>query len=166
MQSSANSRDPGPRIAIAASLAWGLLVVSGFWNLVVAPMQVAAATASDPVRIAQVQAWWQAQAVPEQGPLLVVAPSACRCGVPASDAAHAAQAAGVRALMLGPGDALPPYGADVVAVDGDGRVRYAGPLMPRLFCSGRQSLALALLQSAPTDAVALILPAECHCSPV
>jgi hypothetical protein len=92
-------------------------------------------------------------------PVVFVSPQACACRAGAIDALRrrAAHAGFAVHLAL---DGL-PAAAEVAAFDAAGRLRYAGPVHPTLFCLGDRSPAELLLRS--DSPAALVLPAECAC---
>jgi hypothetical protein len=158
----ASRRDPGAGWGAAVFAAWLLLVASGFWNLVAIPMREAAAAALDPAQAAVVERWARS-AVVASGRRLLVDPQACACGTPARTALlDRMRDAGVGVLAVDVDAARLPLRPEVVLLDADGRLRYAGPATPTLFCTaGRHAVEAAL--RAPPHAPALVLPADCRC---
>jgi hypothetical protein len=155
----------GEALGFAVFAAWLLLAASGFWNLIVVPMQAAAAQAADPAQRAAVERWAR-DAIPRGGGQAHVLLDAAACGCASPSAAALAarlRAAGVDVFELPAGAARLPQRPEVAVLDGSGRLRYAGPAAPTLFCTARGSLAESALSSAPSGFPALVLPAECHC---
>lgn len=154
------ARDPGAGLGFALLLAWIGLVVSGFQVLIAAPMR-AALDAGAAARLARPFEEWVAalDSGPLAQPTLYIDPAACACRGGAFEAlGRRAARDGIAVRRAGP--ALPGH-AEVAAFDAGGRLRYAGPLHPAVFCLGERSPAELLLR---TDApVALVLPAECPC---
>lgn len=160
----AAAHDPGAPLGVALLVAWLVLVASGFWWLIAVPMRDAAAAALDP-RQAQVVERWALDAVgPAAGlPRVLHDDGACACG----EATRAAVLARLRAADAGvvplPAVAVRlPLRPELVVLDADGRLRYAGPASPTAFCAGpRHAAEIAL--TLPADAPALVLPRDCGC---
>lgn len=163
----ADAGEPGALLGGLLFLAWALLVVSGFWILIVAPMRAAAAAATDPARIARIEDWWRQSARATGTATLVFDPTACDCdggAVATIDSLQAGfRARGAVVLALAAGAQRPPFSPQVLAFDSRGRLRYAGPLRPSLFCNGpRPPVEAALFVDEPVP-LALVLPDECDC---
>jgi hypothetical protein len=154
-------------LGFAVFAAWLLLVASGFWNVIVRPMQAQAAQAQDPAQRALVEHWARealGDSLQGRRAVVLVDPLACACQA-AGAAALAARlrGAGARVAELPGGAPRLPQRPEVVVLDAEGRLRYAGPAAPTLFCTTGHSLAEAALAAAPADFPALVLPAECRC---
>jgi hypothetical protein len=167
---STTADDPGALLAGLLFLAWALLVVSGSWVLIVAPMRVAAAAAADPARIARIEDWWRQSTSASGAATLVFDPAACACDGAAAAIVDSIQAGlgarGAALRVLGDGAQRPPFAPQVLAFDARGRLRYAGPLRPAQFCSGPRPPVEAALFAADSEPLALVLPAECDCQEV
>lgn len=180
-------RSPGDGFGMAVFVAWLVLAVSGFWNLIVLPMQARAAQANDPVQRAAVEHWARSAlgaqapprgiaspdgrpdvardaAMPISAPIVLVDPVACGCVASAAvSLAERLRAGGVAVVDL-PRDATRiAQRPEVAVLDGDGRLRYAGPAMPALFCTSGRSLAESAVHAGAAGSAALVLPAECRC---
>jgi hypothetical protein len=158
------AKDPGAPLGVALLVAWLVLVASGFWWLVAVPMREAAATALDPRQALVVERWATEVAGPAAGvPRVLHDDAACACAEQARTAvlgrlrAHPATTARI------PVDAPRlPLRPELVVLDADGRLRYAGPAAPTAFCAGpRHAAEIAL--ALPADAPALVLPRDCGC---
>ena len=155
----------GEALGFAVFAAWLLLAASGFWNLIVLPMRAAAAQAADPAQLAVVERWAR-DALPRGGGAARVLLDATACGCASPQAAALAarlRAAGVEIVELPAAAARLPQRPEVAVLDGAGRLRYAGPAAPALFCAAGRSLAESALESASPDFPALVLPAQCAC---
>ncbi len=158
-----DDRDPGAGWGVAVLLAWALLAVSGFWNLVALPMRAAAAMATDPHQALLVEQWTLAVLGDSAARVQVVYDAqACACGDPPRQALLGRlKARGVAIAQLAEDAARLPLRPEVIVLEG-GRLRYAGPLAPTTFCTtGRHVVEAAL--AAPRDAAALVLPPQCAC---
>lgn len=178
---------PGDGLGMAVFVAWLVLAVSGFWNLIVLPMQARAAQANDPAQRAAVEHWARSAldaqaparstasphvrpgdapsaAVPMGAPIVLVDPAACGCVASAAvSLAERLRAGGVAVVDL-PRDAQRlAQRPEVAVLDGDRRLRYAGPAMPTLFCTSGRSLAESAVHAGAAGGAALVLPAECNC---
>lgn len=155
-------RDPGPGWGLAVFAAWLLLVASGFWNVVAVPMREAAAAALDPAQASVVEGWARG-AAGAPGRRVLVDDGACACDAGVREALlRRVRDEGVVVQPLGADVARLPLRPEVVLLDEAGRLRYAGPATPTVFCSaGRHALEAAL--RAPPEAPALVLPADCRC---
>lgn len=160
----AEAKDPGAPLGVAVLVAWLVLVASGFWWLIAVPMRDAAAAALDPRQALVVERWALDAVGPATGlPVVLHDDHACACAA----ASRAPILARLRAAHAGtvpvPVDAPRlPLRPELVVLDADGRLRYAGPASPTAFCTGpRHAAELALL--LPADAPALVLPRECGC---
>lgn len=187
IDSPAPGRSPGDGLGTALFVAWLLLAVSGFWNLIVLPMQAQAARASDPAQRAAVERWAHgalavqahargAPSVDEPArdprssaaeigaPIVLVDPAACGCVAPAVvSLAERLRAAGVAVVDLPRDAARLAQRPEVAVLGGDGRLRYAGPAMPSLFCTTGRTLAESAVRAETAGGAALVLPAECNC---
>lgn len=158
------AKDPGAPLGVALLVAWLVLVASGFWWLIAVPMREAAAAALDPRQALVVERWAHDAAGPLAGlPVVLHDDLACACAegrrAPVLARLRAAHAGTVPLPVDAPRLLLRP---ELVVLDADGRLRYAGPAAPTAFCAGpRHAAEIAL--ALPADAPALVLPRDCGC---
>lgn len=158
-------RDPGAALGVAVFVAWLLLVASGFWNLIVRPMQAQAAYASDPAQLATVEAWVRSQVRAQPtGDMVLLDVAACGCvGRAAVALRERLRIAGVTVRELPRESPRLPQRPEISVLDASGKLRYAGPVAPALFCTSSHTLAEAALAAGPRGFPALVLPSECSC---
>lgn len=160
----AAANDPGAPLGVALLVAWLALVASGFWWLIAVPMREAAASALDPHQAMVVERWAIEAAGAATGvPRVLHDDAACSCGQ-AERAAVLGRLRSSRVTIAPLPDDVPrlPLRPELVVLDADGRLRYAGPAAPTAFCAGpRHAAEIAL--ALPSDAPALVLPVDCRC---
>jgi hypothetical protein len=158
-------RDPGAAVGFAVFVAWLLLAASGFWNLIVRPMQAQAAQASDPAQLATVEAWVRSQVrARPAGEMVLLDVGACGCVGKAAEALGLRlRIAGVPVRELARDAPRLPQRPEISVLDASGKLRYAGPAAPALFCTSSHTLAEAALAAGPRGFPALVLPSECSC---
>ncbi|MFN7781177.1 MAG: hypothetical protein ACK5PG_00365 [Lysobacterales bacterium] len=145
---------------------WLLAMAWAFWLVEGRAAHARAQVASDPQRVAAIEAWGAVQGAGRlQRPLLILLPSSgCAC------AAHAglrerlqglAEATGIKADLVGSGDAihaLLPSATGAALFNAKGRLLFAGPLESPLHCSNGQSLVELVLPYAGGDTPPLWAP--------
>jgi hypothetical protein len=145
---------------------WLLAMAWAFWLVEGRAAHARAQVASDPQRVAAIEAWGAEQGAGRlQRPLLILLPSSgCTC------AAHAglrerlqglAEATGIKADLVGSGDAihaLLPSDTGAALFNAKGRLLFAGPLESSLHCSNGRSLVELVLPYAGGDTPPLWAP--------
>jgi hypothetical protein len=162
---SAAARLRYPRLGYALLASWLLLMAWGFWLIEGRPAYARAQFASDPERIAQIEAWGaRLGAGTDATPLLLLLPPACGCDShPAlgERLRTRAEDAGLTALNTAP-DArtrlLLPSAAGAALFNAEGRLLFVGPLESPLHCSNGRSLVELVLPHADAAQAPLWAP--------
>lgn len=153
---------------------WLLAMGWAFWLVEERGAYGRAQLASDPERLASIEAWGAAQGAGRIArPLLILLPSACDC------ATHAALTQRLMALAATRDSAaevivasetsrtLLPPGAGAALFNAQGRLLFAGPLESPLHCGDGRSLVERLLPHASDDSPPLWAPVidePCACN--
>lgn len=144
-----------PRLGYALLCGWLLLMAWAFWLLEGRPAYARAQLASDPARLADVEAWGaRLGAGSDAAPLLLLLPPACGCDSHTALGEHLrniAEAHGLTAVSAVP-DARTrsrlPRAAGAALFNAEGRLLFVGPLESPLHCSDGRSLVELLLPYA------------------
>ncbi|SDD19275.1 DUF6436 domain-containing protein [Aquimonas voraii] len=144
---------------------WLMSMGWAFWLIEGQAAHARAQLASDPLRVASIEAWGAAQGAGRiQRPLLILLPSPCACASHAGvlERLHGlAEAAGVGAARFtrGAAPSVPlPSATGAALFNAEGRLLFAGPLESPLHCSDGRSLVELVLPHAADDAPPLWAP--------
>lgn len=170
---SAVARRSHPRLGYTLLACWLLLMAWAFWLIEGRPAYARAQLASDPARIALIEAWGARMgAGADANPLLLLLPAVCSCDSHAALAKRigaAAEAAGLTTLHTVP-DArlrgLLPRAAGAALFNAQGRLLFAGPLESPLHCSDGRSLVELVLphaEAAQPPLWAPVIDEACAC---
>jgi hypothetical protein len=162
-----------PRLGYARLSGWLLLMAWAFWLLEAQPAYARAQLASDPARIANIEAWGaRLGAGSDAAPLLVLLPSACGCDshIALSERLLAiAETAGLKArhaVLDARMRRLLPSAAGAALFNAEGRLLFAGPIESPLHCSDSRSLVELLLpyaDAADPPLWAAVIDDACAC---